>query len=149
MGKIIFDVLVGLAVIAGTVFGAMTLFYTAALYYGWKPEEGALIHMLPASWALLSLAIFGIVVLLSTWALISVRMGWLWRRPSQQFVFVNEPPRNIVAGREFINQRVPLDGMAYRDCTFTNVTFLYSGTAPVEISGSHYKGVFLQATILP
>jgi hypothetical protein len=39
MGRL-FDVLVGIAVIAGTVFGAATLYYTAAVYYDWKPVVG-------------------------------------------------------------------------------------------------------------
>src|SRR5260221_12835552 len=33
-----------------------------------------------------------------------------------------------INGKTFINERVELDGRAFVNCTFTNVTFVYNGT---------------------
>jgi hypothetical protein len=85
-----------------------------------------------------------ILILIATVILVAVEFKWIGAASrSNIFTFVNEPPRNVVAGKNFINERVLLDGTAYRDCTFTNVTFVYNGTGPVEISGAHFKGVFI------
>ena len=40
-----------------------------------------------------------------------------------------------VAGKEFVNQEVPLDGIEYIDCVFDGVTFVYNGTGKTGISG--------------
>jgi hypothetical protein len=40
-----------------------------------------------------------------------------------------------VAGKQFTNQEVPLDGIEYIDCVFDGVTFVYNGTGKTAISG--------------
>jgi hypothetical protein len=46
-----------------------------------------------------------------------------------------------VLDRHFTNERVPLDGMRYRHCTFENVTFVYQGTDSGIIEDAHLTGV--------
>jgi hypothetical protein len=41
-----------------------------------------------------------------------------------------------VLGRHFFNEAVVLDGKHFANCTFENVTFIYQGTAPVQIVDS-------------
>lgn len=70
-----FDVLVGLAVIAGTIFTGLT-------WWGLTPPLGGVKAMLPSSWGLpnwgpLTQAILGLAVLVSTWILIAVRLRWI------------------------------------------------------------------------
>jgi len=36
-------------------------------------------------------------------------------------------PLTVITGRNFLNERVPLDGMEYQYCTFSHVTFVYNG----------------------
>lgn len=38
-------------------------------------------------------------------------------------------------GRSFQNEAVLLDGRKFSNCTFSNVTFVYEGTAPFEFNG--------------
>jgi hypothetical protein len=110
----------------------MTLYYTAAGYYGWKPAEGGLRTMLPSNWQLGLLGLLGIIVLMSTWALIAVQIGWI--APQPQFNWQNNPPHILVAGKRFTNERVPLDGYIYRDCIFENVTFVFNGTDHLNLA---------------
>ena len=72
-----FDVLVGLAVILGTVFAGLT-------WWGLTPPQGGIKSVLPSNRELPSLqplAILGLVVLISTWTLIAVRLGWIGDNP--------------------------------------------------------------------
>ena len=41
-----------------------------------------------------------------------------------------EPTLHEVYGKTFMNERVPLDGYAYRHCSFQNVTFVINGDGP-------------------
>lgn len=43
-------------------------------------------------------------------------------------------PKIIVRNRTFSNETVPLDGYAYLNCKFSNVTFLFNGDAPFDFS---------------
>ncbi len=45
-----------------------------------------------------------------------------------------------VRDKVFINEKVLLDGHSYRYCKFTNVKFVYNGTAPSEITNSVFEG---------
>jgi hypothetical protein len=46
-----------------------------------------------------------------------------------------------IKNKSFLNERVLLDGHSYKDCTFTNVKFVYNGTTPTVIIRSYFKGV--------
>jgi len=70
-----------------------------------------------------------------------------YREPSEaenkskrHFDFDMTPPNALVEKKRFANERVPLDGYIYRDCTFENVTFVYNGTRGVELSGNRLVG---------
>lgn len=48
----------------------------------------------------------------------------------------DEQPKTVVIGKVFQNQQVPLDGHAYIDCAFENVTLVFRGTADFNIRGA-------------
>ncbi len=55
-----------------------------------------------------------------------------------------DPYRPItVIGKIFRNERVVLDGHSYAHCTFANVTFVYNGTTPVQLSNNHIQGCWV------
>lgn len=132
-----------IAAIIGAIFTVIGAIYVVLGYYAASPSTPSPTtpnYAMTAPWWAYGLGGLGIILLLTAWFGLFLQRRGFHRQP---FIFVNEPPRNIVAGKKFINERVPLDGIAYRDCTFTNVTFVYNGTGPVEISASHYKGIFI------
>jgi len=45
-----------------------------------------------------------------------------------------------VVGKVFRNERVPVDGMSYVNCRFSNVTFVYNATAPFSFIGGEVSG---------
>ncbi|HZR61367.1 MAG TPA: hypothetical protein VFA80_10515 [Xanthobacteraceae bacterium] len=83
-----------------------------------------------------------ILVLLATGILFSRQMGWIGSSKMEiAFVKWPEPYRpTIVSGRVFSNERVPLDGIDYDHCVFTNVTLVYNGTTPVRMSNNTFNG---------
>ncbi|MCO6419679.1 hypothetical protein JYK14_26435 [Siccirubricoccus sp. KC 17139] len=48
-----------------------------------------------------------------------------------------------IIGKTFRNERVILDGYSYVRCKFTNVTFVYNGTTPVQLSNNVIQGCFV------
>ena len=48
-------------------------------------------------------------------------------------------PLNLVSNKYFHNERVPLDGFRYSNCTFENVTFVYDG-GKTEFSNNTVRG---------
>jgi len=42
-------------------------------------------------------------------------------------------PLHRIQGKHFNNEQVLLDGTSYVECTFTNVTLIYNGTAPYRL----------------
>jgi hypothetical protein len=133
--KAAFDICVGIAVIAGTIFTGLT-------WWGLPPPQGGIKAMFPGnwlSWSPQTLAVLGLLVLFSTWLLIAVRMGWLGRS-DQKFAFRDGPPDTVISKKIFTNERVVLDGKAFRDCTFENVTYVFNGTRPFALSKNHFNG---------
>jgi hypothetical protein len=59
------------------------------------------------------------------------------QRESVQDAFKN-PRWEIVSDHSFANQSLEIDGKSFRNCSFTNTTLTYSGTAPAEFQGCHY-----------
>ena len=51
-----------------------------------------------------------------------------------------------ISHRKFINERVPLDGYRYEDCTFPNVTFVYNGTAAPAFEHNDISGRVMMDT---
>lgn len=73
-------------------------------------------------------------------------MGILWsyesREPSGGFLTMKQFDEKTVKtvncyGRKKVNEKVALDGIAYRNCIFENVTFVYNGTAPFSFSDNN------------
>jgi hypothetical protein len=50
-------ILMAFNAVAGTIFAAVGAYYTAAQYYGWKPNSEAPMGILPAVWPVAVLAI--------------------------------------------------------------------------------------------
>jgi hypothetical protein len=51
--------------------------------------------------------------------------------------------------RTFRNEKVLLDSMSYRDCTFDGVTFIYNGTGPIQMEHNVFKGDYILGTYNP
>jgi len=45
-----------------------------------------------------------------------------------------------ISDRFYSNQEVHLDGIAYSNCTFENVTFVYNGTGPTGLRNNTLRG---------
>jgi hypothetical protein len=56
------------------------------------------------------------------------------------FTFNDVPPHIIVSKKTFQNERVLLDGHAYRECLFENVTLVFNGTEPFELTKNTFTG---------
>jgi hypothetical protein len=52
--------------------------------------------------------------------------------------------KEIVRGKVFNSEEVPLDGHAYEDCTFNNVTFVFNGDAPFDLVHNSINGAVLK-----
>ena len=50
-----------------------------------------------------------------------------------------------VIGKSFVNQEVPLDGFSYSDCTFRNVTLVFNGDAPFDLTNNTIEGVYIRS----
>lgn len=62
----------------------------------------------------------------------------------------HDPTRHIkVIGKKFSNQRVPIDGYHYEDCTFTNVTFVYNGKSGFGFKHNELNGGYIVDTDNP
>ncbi len=59
---------------------------------------------------------------------------------SQTLAWPNPYRPELVVGKYFKSQEVPLDGKAYSNCTFENVTFSYEGTTPVNFNNNTVIG---------
>jgi hypothetical protein len=61
-----------------------------------------------------------------------------------------DPKWQIISSRKFENESILIDGKSFRNCTFTNVTFLFHGTAPTEFTGqSQFAGSIRLSTNHP
>jgi hypothetical protein len=80
------------------------------------------------------------LVLLATGILFSYEMGWIGSGKQPKFAFSNKPATEIVQDRQFNNERVVIDGKSFRNCKFTNVTFVYNGTASFDLIGTDIYG---------
>jgi hypothetical protein len=58
-------ILMAVNAIAGTIIAAVGAYYTAAQYYGWKPNSEGLMAMLPDVWPVAVLAIGVMLIVLS------------------------------------------------------------------------------------
>ena len=59
------------------------------------------------------------------------------KAPLEDFKSMNKIP---VINKEFMNERVLLDGHSYSNCVFRNVKFIYNGTAPFDLSHNDIYG---------
>jgi hypothetical protein len=77
------------------------------------------------------------------WALIAIAAVSLvlsgYRKFSHRFVWRSRPPVPVT-GRTFINERITLDGNEFSHCDFTNVTFVYNGTAAIKFHDNAVHG---------
>ena len=90
------------------------------------------------------------LILLATAILMGREFGWLGVKTAKnQFIFHDTPPHIVVAKKTFTNERILLDGHAYRNCTFENVTFVFNGTSPFEFSRNKINGTMRFASDNP
>lgn len=54
-------------------------------------------------------------------------------------------PTSII-GKTYRNERVVLDGYSYSNCEFYNVTFVYNGTTPIQLSNNKVLGGMVLAS---
>ena len=70
-------------------------------------------------------------------------LGW-YRLSTRSSTYSSDMSKlKSVRGRVYINEEVPLDGFDYRNCTFTNVTFVYQGTGVFNVSSNTISGTRL------
>ncbi len=78
------------------------------------------------------LAIFG-----NRWLYVALTipvLAWLPYFLQPRIPEVNSKGKTLVVTHKYFrNEKVPLDGYRYEDCTFRNVTFVYNGTTTVQI----------------
>jgi hypothetical protein len=74
---------------------------------------------------------------------VALNAFWLGRITTEKSAAARWPdpyaPVSVV-GKKFVNERVVLDGHAYKGCTFENVTFVYDGITAVDVSSSTFRG---------
>ncbi len=58
-------------------------------------------------------------------------------------VFSDNYNYTIVTDKKFYNERIVVDGKRFENCSFTNVTFVYNGTAPAAFSNNDLYGTRL------
>jgi len=63
------------------------------------------------------------------------------KEPIAVVEFQDVPPKILVHGKTFHNERIPLDGYGYIDCTFYDCMFEYKGTAAFIITGCRIYGL--------
>ena len=115
----------------GLAFGAIWR-ENPAMFSGW-PD-----FWKNSMWSFVPMALFalGTVVLIVRLFFVSAPSDL----PSSKFEFHDTPPHIVVSKKTFVNERVMLDGRAYRNCTFENVTFVFNGTEPFELTGNTING---------
>jgi hypothetical protein len=60
---------------------------------------------------------------------------------SASFIKWDDPYKPLrIVGKTFRNQEVELDGAAYSECKFCNVTFKYNGTTPIQFDHNSING---------
>ena len=98
------------------------------------------------TWGLLPI----VCIVAGTLILLGRKFGWLGSKvsddhqPSLNFQKWPEPYRPVVVtGKRFRNERVPLDGFSYTGCDFVNVTFVYNGTTPIQLSNNRISGFWV------
>jgi len=83
-------------------------------------------------WPMLAMA--GLALLI--WA--GVLYGYYDRHKGTRFD--SSAHLEVITGREYINEKVPLDGFEYANCKFTNVTFVYDGATSIRFNHNEISG---------
>jgi hypothetical protein len=135
-----FDILVGIAVVLTLGFTISMWWYMREEFHGRRPAVASRTTERPKKdRRFIALASFGAIVLFSNWILIAIAMGWIGESKIK-FVWVDEPPTEIIAGKHYYNERIVLDGKSFKDCYFFHVTFIFNATRPFSITDSHLIG---------
>jgi hypothetical protein len=61
-------------------------------------------------------------------------------KKQNSFTYDDVPPHIIVSKKKFQNERILLDGHGYRECVFENVTLVFNGTEPFELTRNTFLG---------
>jgi hypothetical protein len=142
-----FEILVGGATIIVVPFVILAWWYAREDYFSKHPKPGRVVTEAPMprrrwqfleQWRFPALVLLGVIALISNWILLAVVFGWIGEQP--KFAFSNKPATEIVQDRQFNNERVVIDGKSFRNGKFTNVTFVYNGTANFDLMNSNIYG---------
>ena len=116
----------------GVAFAAVGTAVVVLQFFGLQPSKSAVngIHFE---------SVFVAIMMVATWG--AVYLGYRNRTESplerfNGYLRWREGRLKQVAGREFRNQEVSLDGIEYIDCKFDGVTFVYNGNGKTGISSS-------------
>lgn len=118
-GCSIMRLLMPLTAIVGAISAVIGAYYTAATYYGWKPNsEGPMGTFVDALryWPVAMLAVGVVLIVLSLLQAFGVIGGSSLLKPLER-----------ITGRVFNNETVEVDNHNFEDCTFNNVIFRYKG----------------------
>lgn len=101
-------------------------------------KEAAAIAVSPRWWFIMLFALLGAAIL----SPLVEQRGFPPAVPN----FANDFKLTVISHQKFYNERVVLDGKSFEDCEFTNVTFVYNGTAPIGLKHNNMNGTILFAT---
>ncbi|HEV8415588.1 MAG TPA: hypothetical protein VGQ49_18510 [Bryobacteraceae bacterium] len=77
-----------------------------------------------------------VLALLLTWG----GIGYDYYDRHHNEAFQDIPAAEVKMRQSFKNKEVPLDGIAYVECTFENVTFVYNAKRPYQLIGNRFQG---------
>ena len=83
-----------------------------------------------------------ILIIIATSIFVFKELGWIAIKPTKEYKIDNwdKYSKTPIIGKTYVNQRVLLDGNSYNNCTFTNVTLVYNGTAPFDLANNVFNG---------
>lgn len=138
----------------GLPIAGATLYFTAAGYYAQLAGGGTasaptnLGASTTPPWWIIALCIIGVLLLLTGWTMMFIRKRE--RLPKSKRHLTNpsfhfptpdwHEPLVPIVNQTYRNETVQLDGKAFHDCRFENVTFLYNGTKPTSLIGCTLSG---------
>ena len=101
-----------------------------------NPTSGILVRWpwFKSYWPLLAMAF----LVIATWIPYAFEVAFTQDEYLTMNAFDKKPVKTVNChGRKKANETIALDGMAYRNCIFENVTFVYNGTAPFSLSDNN------------
>jgi len=83
-----------------------------------------------------------LLIIVGTLIFIFREIGWIDKRDSNITTFPIAYEYKMVRNEKYMNESILLDGHRYENCRFTNVTFIWNGSAPFELINCDREGAF-------